>query len=83
MALAHVGEAHWQLSPAALVEEAIQQKEGALSQEGALVCDTGKFTGRSPRDKSHNFLKAKKFISAMLMPMPYLTTACLFGWSIL
>ena len=51
MALAHVGEAHWQLSPAALVEAAIQQKEGALSQEGALVCDTGKFTGRSPRDK--------------------------------
>lgn len=51
MGLAHVGEACWQLSPAALVEEAIQQKEGVLSQEGALVCDTGKFTGRSPRDK--------------------------------
>jgi phosphoenolpyruvate carboxykinase (ATP) len=51
MALAHVEEAHWQLSPAELVEEALQQKEGALSQEGALVCDTGKFTGRSPRDK--------------------------------
>jgi phosphoenolpyruvate carboxykinase (ATP) len=51
MALAHVGEAHWQLSPAALVEEALQQKEGVLSQEGALVCNTGKFTGRSPRDK--------------------------------
>ncbi len=51
MALAHVREAHWQLSPAVLVEEAIQKKEGVLSQEGALVCDTGKFTGRSPRDK--------------------------------
>ncbi|MHA7878079.1 MAG: phosphoenolpyruvate carboxykinase (ATP) [Bacteroidota bacterium] len=51
MALAHVGKAHWQLSPAALIEKTIQQKEGALSQEGALVCNTGKFTGRSPRDK--------------------------------
>ncbi|MFM2428700.1 MAG: hypothetical protein RL012_584 [Bacteroidota bacterium] len=51
MALAHVREAHWQLSPAVLVEEAVQQKEGVLSQEGALVCNTGKFTGRSPRDK--------------------------------
>jgi phosphoenolpyruvate carboxykinase (ATP) len=51
MALAHIGEVHWQLSPAALVEEAIRQKEGVLSQEGALLCDTGKFTGRSPRDR--------------------------------
>ncbi len=51
MGLTHVGEAHWQLSPAALVEEAIRRKEGVLSQEGALLCDTGKFTGRSPRDK--------------------------------
>lgn len=51
MALAHVGEAHWQLSPAALIEKAIQYGEGVLSEEGALVCDTGKFTGRSPRDK--------------------------------
>jgi phosphoenolpyruvate carboxykinase (ATP) len=51
MGLAHVEAAYWQLSPAVLVEEAIQRKEGVLSQEGALVCDTGKFTGRSPRDK--------------------------------
>ena len=51
MALTDVGEVHWQLSPAALIEKAIQQQEGVLSQEGALVCDTGKFTGRSSRDK--------------------------------
>jgi phosphoenolpyruvate carboxykinase (ATP) len=51
MALAHVGKVHWQLSPAELVEEAIRQKEGELSREGALLCDTGKFTGRSPRDR--------------------------------
>ena len=51
MGLLHLGETHWQLSPAALVEEAIRTKEGVLSQEGALVCNTGKFTGRSPADK--------------------------------
>jgi len=51
MALAHVGEVHWQLGPVALIEETIQKQEGRLSQEGALVCSTGKFTGRSPRDR--------------------------------
>jgi phosphoenolpyruvate carboxykinase (ATP) len=49
--LDHVGKIHWQLSPAALIEEALKNQEGKLSQEGALVCSTGKFTGRSPRDK--------------------------------
>ena len=49
--LGQVGATHWQLGPAALIEEAIQHKEGVLSQEGALVCNTGRFTGRSPRDK--------------------------------
>lgn len=51
MGLAQAREVHWQLSPAALVEEAIRQKEGVLSKEGALVCNTGRLTGRSPRDK--------------------------------
>ncbi len=51
MALTHVGKVHWQLSPIVLIEEAIQRREGRLSQEGALVCNTGGFTGRSPRDK--------------------------------
>jgi len=51
MLLNQVGETHWQLSPAALIKEALQRQEGVLSQEGALVCHTGKFTGRSPRDK--------------------------------
>jgi len=51
MALTHVGQTYWQLSPAELIEEAIKQKEGTLSQEGALVCGTGRFTGRSPCDK--------------------------------
>ncbi|MEL6358332.1 MAG: phosphoenolpyruvate carboxykinase (ATP) [Bacteroidota bacterium] len=51
MGLTKVGEVQWQLSPAALIEEAIQRHEGTLSQEGALVCHTGQFTGRSPKDK--------------------------------
>ncbi|GAA4426950.1 phosphoenolpyruvate carboxykinase (ATP) [Pontibacter saemangeumensis] len=41
----------WNLSPAALVEEAILNGEGVLASNGALMCDTGQFTGRSPKDR--------------------------------
>ncbi len=46
-----VAEAHWNLAPAKLVEEAINNGEGVLTDTGALMCDTGKFTGRSPQDR--------------------------------
>ena len=46
-----VATAYWNLSPAELVEHALQNKEGVLAANGALMCDTGKFTGRSPKDK--------------------------------
>ncbi|MBO3696907.1 phosphoenolpyruvate carboxykinase (ATP) [Roseivirga sp. E12] len=46
-----VKEAHWNLSPTELIEEAIQNGEGHLTDTGALMCDTGKFTGRSPKDR--------------------------------
>lgn len=46
-----VGTAYWNLTPAELVEHALQRKEGLLADNGALVFDTGKFTGRAPKDK--------------------------------
>ncbi|PKQ70632.1 phosphoenolpyruvate carboxykinase (ATP) [Raineya orbicola] len=46
-----VAKAYWNLSPAELVEQALARKEGTLADNGALMCDTGKFTGRSPKDK--------------------------------
>ncbi|MEO1515032.1 MAG: phosphoenolpyruvate carboxykinase (ATP) [Bacteroidota bacterium] len=39
------------LQPAALVENTIRMGQGSLSSTGALVVKTGKFTGRSPRDR--------------------------------
>ena len=51
MELDQIKEAYWQLSVPELVEHAIQNSEGTLSADGALVCSTGKFTGRSPQDK--------------------------------
>ena len=39
------------LNPAELIEAALQNGEGVLTDTGALMCDTGNFTGRSPKDK--------------------------------
>jgi phosphoenolpyruvate carboxykinase (ATP) len=45
------GPVHWNLSPAALYEEAVRRGEGLIAAEGPLVCRTGSHTGRSPNDK--------------------------------
>ncbi len=42
---------HYQLTSAELSEQALKMGEGVLSDTGALVIKTGKFTGRSPKDK--------------------------------
>src|SRR6202158_4037183 len=39
------------LSPAALYEHAIHRDEAAIVSSGALTAETGKHTGRSPKDK--------------------------------
>jgi phosphoenolpyruvate carboxykinase (ATP) len=43
--------AHLNLTPAELVRHAIINGEGTLNDSGALMADTGEFTGRSPKDK--------------------------------
>lgn len=42
---------HWNLSAEQLVEQTLQLKQGLLNDAGALCVNTGKFTGRSPKDK--------------------------------
>ncbi|AZQ65726.1 phosphoenolpyruvate carboxykinase [Silicimonas algicola] len=46
-----LGEVHYNLLEPALVEQAILHGEGTLGKGGALLVTTGKFTGRSPKDK--------------------------------
>jgi len=42
---------HWNLSAAALYEEAVRRGEGQIARDGALAINTGLHTGRSPNDK--------------------------------
>jgi phosphoenolpyruvate carboxykinase (ATP) len=46
-----VQEAFWNLEPAELIERAVKNEEGFLSDTGAFTADTGEFTGRSPKDR--------------------------------
>src|SRR4029453_13224559 len=41
----------WNLSTAALYEDAVRRNEGLIAAEGPLTCRTGAHTGRSPNDK--------------------------------
>ncbi len=49
--LVNLGNVHWNLSPAVLIEHALARKEGILASNGALTASTGSHTGRSPKDK--------------------------------
>jgi phosphoenolpyruvate carboxykinase (ATP) len=51
LGLTQTGTVHLNLTPAALVEHALRNGEGHLTDAGALMADTGKFTGRSPKDR--------------------------------
>ena len=42
---------HLNLTPAELVEHALRNQEGTLTDTGAFMADTGQFTGRSPKDR--------------------------------
>lgn len=45
------GKCHYQLLPDELISHALEREEGVLSNTGALIINTGDFTGRSPKDK--------------------------------
>ncbi|MEN9964147.1 MAG: phosphoenolpyruvate carboxykinase [Bacteroidota bacterium] len=42
---------HYQLNPSDLSAQAVSRGEGILNDTGALLINTGEFTGRSPKDK--------------------------------
>ena len=46
-----LGQVHYNLSEPALIEAALRRGEGHLGLGGAMLVETGKFTGRSPKDK--------------------------------
>jgi phosphoenolpyruvate carboxykinase (ATP) len=47
----HFGAVHWNLTAPHLYEYAVQRREGELGLGGSFVVNTGRHTGRSPRDK--------------------------------
>ncbi len=46
-----LGKQFYQLSAPSLIEAALANEEGSLSESGALSVETGKYTGRSPHDR--------------------------------
>ena len=51
LGLRNTDSIHYQSAPEKLVQQTLQMGEGVLNDTGALVIDTGVFTGRSPKDK--------------------------------
>ena len=46
-----LGNVYYNLIEPALIEAALKRGEGTLGKGGAFLVTTGKFTGRSPKDK--------------------------------
>jgi len=46
-----LGQVYYNLMEPSLVEEAVKRGEGKLGKGGSLLVETGKHTGRSPKDK--------------------------------
>ncbi len=49
--ISNVGKIYWNPPIAVLCEEIVRRQEGIFTQQGAVVVNTGKHTGRSPNDK--------------------------------
>jgi ATP-dependent phosphoenolpyruvate carboxykinase len=66
------GKMYANLSVSDLVECALKRGEGTLSDKGALVIHTGKYTGRSPKDRfivKHSSIEDKVNWNETNMPL--------------
>lgn len=51
LGLENLASINYNLSVPELVEEALRRQEGVLTETGAIRVETGKYTGRSPKDR--------------------------------
>ncbi|MEM6972658.1 MAG: phosphoenolpyruvate carboxykinase [Pseudomonadota bacterium] len=51
MGISGLAQVHYNLNEAGLLEAAVRHGEGQIGQGGTLLVETGKHTGRSPKDK--------------------------------
>ena len=51
LGLNQINEVHRNLTVESLIEETVKNGEGIIGPRGVSIVDTGKFTGRSPKDK--------------------------------